>query len=132
MTESIRDDAQPPWSKPPRRSSSGRPGACMTPSSVRWLKTTTLLIWNLLRVPIAESSQAGIGSNIIAPGCRAGERIMADPTIGNQAAEPSARPDAAWDDLTPDQQAGMSRGYWEHDLTREARIALVDPVCSRQ
>ena len=27
--------AQPPWAKPPRSSSSGRPGACITPSSVR-------------------------------------------------------------------------------------------------
>ena len=56
---------------------------------------------------------------------------MADPTAGDQGAEPGARPDAAWDDLTLDQQAGMSRDYWEHDLTSEARIALVDPVCSR-
>src|SRR5262249_28824968 len=35
--------AQPPCRKPPRRSSSGRPGACMTPSRVRFMNTTTLL-----------------------------------------------------------------------------------------
>ena len=36
--------AQPPYSKPPRRSSSARPGACMTPSRLRFVKTITLLI----------------------------------------------------------------------------------------
>src|SRR5216684_3608891 len=41
---------QPPCSKPPRRSSSGRPGAWMTPSRVRLMNTTILrirasLIW---------------------------------------------------------------------------------------
>src|SRR5438094_2369448 len=44
MTGSLPGIAQPPRSKPPRTSSSGRPGACITPSSVRWLVTTTLLI----------------------------------------------------------------------------------------
>src|SRR5947199_10209030 len=43
-TASIRGVAQPPCSKPPRRSSSGRPGACMTPSSVIFVNTTTLLM----------------------------------------------------------------------------------------
>lgn len=56
---------------------------------------------------------------------------MADPTAGNQGTEPVARPDIAWDDLTHDEQAGMTRDYWEQSLTREARIALVDRVCSR-
>src|SRR5262245_12532246 len=41
--------AQPPWAKPPRGSSSGRPGACMTPSSVRFMNTTTLLTGSSLR-----------------------------------------------------------------------------------
>src|SRR5712692_10313770 len=35
---------QPPCSKPPRRSSSGRPGAWMTPSRVRLMNTTILRI----------------------------------------------------------------------------------------
>lgn len=36
--------AQPPCANPLRRSSSGRPGACITPSRLRLLMTTTLLI----------------------------------------------------------------------------------------
>src|SRR6266852_994580 len=44
MTESAYGIAQPPCSKPPRRSSSGRPGACITPSSVRLVNATILLI----------------------------------------------------------------------------------------
>src|SRR5712692_9424003 len=51
-TESAYGVAQPPCSKPPRRSSSGRPGACMTPSSVRFVNTTTLLISNYLRLSL--------------------------------------------------------------------------------
>src|SRR5438093_5562201 len=43
-TESPRGRAQPPCAKPSRRSSSGRPGACITPSSVKCISTTTLLI----------------------------------------------------------------------------------------
>src|SRR5215211_5846449 len=41
VTSSLFAAAQPPCSKPPRRSSSGWAGACMTPSSVRWLTTVT-------------------------------------------------------------------------------------------
>src|SRR3954454_6652884 len=40
MTSSLLAAAQPPWSKPPRVSSPGEEGDCMTPSSVRWLTTT--------------------------------------------------------------------------------------------
>ena len=43
-TSSTFGDAQPPCVKPSRVSSSGRPGDCMTPSSVTWLITTTRLI----------------------------------------------------------------------------------------
>ena len=39
VTGSLSGAAQPPCSKPPRSSSSGLPGACMTPSSERWLST---------------------------------------------------------------------------------------------
>src|SRR5260370_22408659 len=51
MTGSLSGTAQAPRSKPPRTSSSGRPGACITPSSVTWFVTTTLLI----EVPFRES-----------------------------------------------------------------------------
>jgi hypothetical protein len=56
---------------------------------------------------------------------------MADPTVGDHRTEPVARSDVAWDDLTQNQQAGMTRDYWERSLTSEARLALVDRVCSR-
>src|SRR5437763_7862295 len=42
ITSSVRACAQPPCSKPWRWSSSGRPGACITPSSVTCSITTTL------------------------------------------------------------------------------------------
>src|SRR2546421_10998742 len=42
MTSSPWGAAQPPWAKPPRGSSSARPGPCITPSSVMWLCTTSL------------------------------------------------------------------------------------------
>src|ERR1700741_1110935 len=41
-TSSPYGTAQPPWAKPSRVSSSGRPGACMTPSSGRLLMPTIL------------------------------------------------------------------------------------------
>src|SRR5947209_14309672 len=44
ITASVFGVAQPPYVNPSRVSSSERPGACMTPSSVTWLITTTLLI----------------------------------------------------------------------------------------
>src|ERR1700694_3413433 len=50
ITASIRENAQPPCWNPPRTSSSGRPGACITPSSVTLLDTTTLPIACSLRV----------------------------------------------------------------------------------
>src|SRR6516165_7247968 len=43
ITSSVRPAAQPPWLKPPRVSSSGRPGDCITPSRVMWLITTSLI-----------------------------------------------------------------------------------------
>src|ERR687898_3253444 len=45
MTSSLLDMAQPPCWKPPRVSSSGRPGACITPSSVKCSVTEISLIW---------------------------------------------------------------------------------------
>src|SRR5690349_11736233 len=42
LTSSSYGIAQPPCSNSPRTSSSGRPGACVTPSSVTLLVTTTL------------------------------------------------------------------------------------------
>src|SRR2546421_1970127 len=45
--------AQPPCWKPPRTSSSGRAGACITPSRVTLLVTTTLLIGSSLTLPPA-------------------------------------------------------------------------------
>src|SRR3954452_22136111 len=49
MTASAVAAAQPPRSKPPRVSSSGRAGACMTPSRVTWLTTTSEPIAATLR-----------------------------------------------------------------------------------
>ena len=43
--------AQPPCSKPPRVSSSGRPGACITPSSVKLRFATTLLKYTACLAP---------------------------------------------------------------------------------
>src|SRR5690242_17451081 len=43
-TSSTLRSAQPPRVNPPRVSSSGRPGPCITPSSVTWLITTIRLI----------------------------------------------------------------------------------------
>jgi hypothetical protein len=40
-------------------------------------------------------------------------------------------PDVEWDDLTAEQQVGMTREYWEGELDREARVAFVSTVCSR-
>src|SRR5215216_2289526 len=45
MLGSVYGIAQPPCGKPPRVSSSGRPGPWITPSSVMLRNTTTLLIW---------------------------------------------------------------------------------------
>lgn len=56
IAESSAIDAHPPYSKPPRRSSSGRAGPCMTPSSVRCSITTILLIHLLVR---REAKQIG-------------------------------------------------------------------------
>jgi hypothetical protein len=44
ITSSFPAAAQPPCSKRSRVSSSGRPGACITPSTVTWLITITLLV----------------------------------------------------------------------------------------
>src|SRR5437899_2654455 len=67
MTASLFGTAQPPRSKPPRTSSSGRPGACITPSSVTWLVTTTLLI----KAHFRESRlRAGLSSLYDRSGCR--------------------------------------------------------------
>src|SRR6266508_1577331 len=49
ITGSLYGAAQPPYSKPPRRSSSGSPGACITPSSVTFSTTMILRIAVLLR-----------------------------------------------------------------------------------
>src|SRR5918996_349024 len=43
IISSVYGTAQPPWANPPRVSSSGRPGACMTPSSVTLSNTTILM-----------------------------------------------------------------------------------------
>src|SRR5215470_10708175 len=48
ITSSPYGGDQPPCWKPSRVSSSARPGACMTPSKVTWLSTTTLLISKIL------------------------------------------------------------------------------------
>src|SRR5579884_407579 len=42
MARSLYGTAQPPWANPSRVSSSGRPGPCITPSSVTQFITTTL------------------------------------------------------------------------------------------
>src|SRR5947207_9727305 len=46
MTPSPYGAAQPPRVNPPRVSSSAPPGACITPSSVTWLVTTILAMWD--------------------------------------------------------------------------------------
>jgi hypothetical protein len=45
--------------------------------------------------------------------------------------EPVDRPNVEWNDLTTEQQAGMTREYWEDELDREARVAFASTVCSR-
>lgn len=55
---------------------------------------------------------------------------MADLTAGDGGAEPVGGPDPAWDDLPPDQRAGMTRGYWERELDSVARTALAGRACS--
>src|SRR6187551_1252215 len=61
---------QPPCLNPPRRSSSGRPGACMTPSRVTLLNTTIFVIEDLLR-SLAHRDRA--------PRALARELLVADP-----------------------------------------------------
>lgn len=54
---------------------------------------------------------------------------MANVSNGNSRGEPAGG-GVAWDDLTSDQQAGMTREYWESELDDDARRALADPACS--
>ena len=55
---------------------------------------------------------------------------MADLTIGDPGEEPASDPDPAWDDLPPDQRAGMTREYWERELDSVARTGLAGLACS--
>jgi hypothetical protein len=55
---------------------------------------------------------------------------MADLTVDDRGGEPVRDPDSAWDDLTPDQRAGMTREYWEGELDSVARTALAGVACS--
>ena len=55
---------------------------------------------------------------------------MADLTVDDRGGEPVRDPDSAWDDLKPDQRAGMTREYWEHELDSVARTALAGVACS--
>src|SRR5215471_17598250 len=64
ITSSPYGGDQPPCWKPSRVSSSARPGACMTPSKVTWLSTTTWLIRNSFPCQMREDS-----GDRDAPGC---------------------------------------------------------------
>ena len=55
---------------------------------------------------------------------------MADLTIGDRGEWQAGDPDPAWDDLTPDQRAGMTREYWERELDSVARTGLAGLPCS--
>src|ERR1700681_1062324 len=63
MASSAYGRAQPPWVKPPRTSSSARPGACITPSRVRLLNTITLPIRSSSLVAAITLHTNGIRSN---------------------------------------------------------------------
>src|ERR1700709_2741940 len=98
--------AQPPSPKPPRVSSSGRPGPCMTPSRVTWLTTATRIELTLSRRPEPGGQrfgESGVGS-VSDPG---------DVSVG------------------PDQHGGGSGDHAEHrqlPLPVVARVDQLDPV----
>src|SRR5262249_42083503 len=64
------------------------------------------------------------------PGRGGKERHMADVTAGDRGEGPAGHPDPTWDDLTPDQRAGMTRDYWERELDSVARTGLAGLACS--
>src|SRR5205823_1995131 len=72
ITESTFATDQPPSVKPSRVSSSARPGACITPSSVTWLITTTLAIYSQSSNSWCSSSARLPGeAEVIRASCRA-------------------------------------------------------------
>src|ERR1700687_1591109 len=84
ISGSAEGSAQPPCSKPPRRSSSGLPGACTTPSRVRFMNTTILLIRSLLgdeagSIPASHTLYTnGFGSDRHLPGRSRGPHRRSD------------------------------------------------------
>ena len=51
---------QPPWAKAPRGSSSGPPGACITPSSVRNVSTVSFMVFSFVRESVLCDRDAGV------------------------------------------------------------------------
>lgn len=57
---------------------------------------------------------------------------MPDMIIGDRHSEPAGNTDLGWHHLTPEQQAGMTRDYWERELDGVTRAGLTGIACSHR
>src|ERR1700730_13797908 len=93
---------QPPWGKASLGSSSGPPGACITPSRVRNVWTVSFMSMQTERRTDSERASRRIASLVMSPQCRQQARRTGAPNA-----------DALWPTIPPDRGSGHRNDDWE-------------------